>query len=66
MISTPQYAPEMPLSDLLCFSAPLDNDVLVRGVQIDSRRVCPGDLFLAVPGERCGCRTGGAPGGGFC
>ncbi len=51
MISIPQYAPEMPLSDLLCFSDSLDNDVLVRGIQIDSRRIRPGDLFLAVSGD---------------
>ena len=51
MISTPQYSPEMPLSDLLCFSDFPGSDVLVRGVQIDSRRVRPGDLFLAVPGD---------------
>lgn len=51
MISTQQYMPEMPLSDLLCFSESSETDVLVRGIQIDSRRVRPGDLFLAVPGE---------------
>jgi UDP-N-acetylmuramoyl-L-alanyl-D-glutamate--2,6-diaminopimelate ligase len=26
-------------------------DIMIRGIQLDSRRVRPGDLFLALPGE---------------
>jgi len=52
MAAAKKYAPEMPLSELLDMPGALSSDVLVRGVQIDSRRVQPGDLFLAVPGER--------------
>jgi len=52
-----QRSPEMALSDLLCLTDPMGigsmaSGVLVRGIQIDSRKVSPGDLFLALPGER--------------
>ena len=30
----------------------VSNDVEVSGVEIDSRRISPGDLFVALPGER--------------
>ncbi|MCR9186386.1 MAG: UDP-N-acetylmuramoyl-L-alanyl-D-glutamate--2,6-diaminopimelate ligase [Halieaceae bacterium] len=42
--------PRMPLSDLLGARAAAWTDVQVTGVQLDSRRVGPGDLFLALPG----------------
>ncbi|MFT6050443.1 MAG: UDP-N-acetylmuramoyl-L-alanyl-D-glutamate--2,6-diaminopimelate ligase [Halioglobus sp.] len=42
---------EMPLAELLCMQGQLQSTVLVSGLQIDSRQVTPGDLFLAVPGE---------------
>ncbi|MBE9539817.1 MAG: UDP-N-acetylmuramoyl-L-alanyl-D-glutamate--2,6-diaminopimelate ligase [Proteobacteria bacterium] len=41
----------MPLSQLLALPGAANSDVVVRGIQIDSRQVRPGDLFLAVPGE---------------
>ena len=52
-----RQASEMPLSDLLSMSAEMasrfsDTDVVVKGIALDSRRVRPGDLFLAIPGER--------------
>lgn len=44
--------PPMPLPQLLG-SAPGDcADVMISGIQLDSRKVRPGDLFLALPGER--------------
>ena len=45
----------MRLSELargLPLSTPEDDDVEVTGVQHDSRRVAPGDLFVAIPGAR--------------
>ena len=30
----------------------VSSDVKVSGVEIDSRRISPGDLFVALPGER--------------
>ena len=45
----------MRLSELargLPLSAPEDDDVEVTGVQHDSRRVAPGDVFVAIPGAR--------------
>ncbi len=51
MLSVQQSCPEMPLSELLSFADMGSADVLVRGIQIDSRQVRPGDLFLAIPGE---------------
>jgi len=30
-----------------------DASVLITGAEVDSRRVRPGDLFVALPGERC-------------
>ncbi len=52
-----QHSSEKSLSDLLCLSGAMasrfsDSDVVVKGIAIDSRRVQPGDLFLAIPGER--------------
>ncbi|MCL4104168.1 UNVERIFIED_CONTAM: hypothetical protein GTU68_035030 [Idotea baltica] len=41
----------MPLDELLCLDGLLHSKVLVSGLQIDSRRVTAGDLFVAVPGE---------------
>ena len=45
---------QMPLVELLSLvdSTVAEYGVMVRGVQTDSRKVIPGDLFIAVPGER--------------
>ncbi len=51
MVSPQPYTPEMPLSDLLCIADRAHRDVMVTGIQIDSRKVQAGDLFLALPGE---------------
>jgi UDP-N-acetylmuramoyl-L-alanyl-D-glutamate--2,6-diaminopimelate ligase len=42
------------LSDLLAGIAvvPADDDLIVTGVSIDSRKVSAGDLFIALPGSR--------------
>lgn len=42
------------LSDLLAGIAVVaaDDDLIVTGVSIDSRKVSPGDLFIALPGSR--------------
>ena len=46
----------MKLSDLLKNTAPLrivgDAEVEITGVQIDSRRVAPGNLFVAMRGTQ--------------
>ncbi len=49
--SASPVARSMPLPALLGNCAAAWPQVRVRGVQLDSRRVQPGDLFLAVPGE---------------
>jgi UDP-N-acetylmuramoyl-L-alanyl-D-glutamate--2,6-diaminopimelate ligase len=48
---TSLQARKMPLAELLCMQGQLQSTVLVSGLQIDSRQVSPGDLFLAIPGE---------------
>lgn len=44
--------PPMPLQQLLQSDAASLSDVLVSGMELDSRNVCPGDLFLAMPGAQ--------------
>ena len=51
MIGSVASAAQMPLSVLLGGSAGNDIDAMVSGIQIDSRKVGAGDLFLAIPGE---------------
>jgi UDP-N-acetylmuramoyl-L-alanyl-D-glutamate--2,6-diaminopimelate ligase len=41
----------LPLSDLLGRANFFGGDTLIHGLQLDSRKVQSGDLFLAVPGE---------------
>lgn len=41
----------MSLGDVLGMPACAAADTLVSGIELDSRKVSPGDLFLAVPGE---------------
>jgi UDP-N-acetylmuramoyl-L-alanyl-D-glutamate--2,6-diaminopimelate ligase len=43
--------PEMPMPELLGLSDGALADIVIRGMQLDSRKVRPGDLFLALPGE---------------
>jgi UDP-N-acetylmuramoyl-L-alanyl-D-glutamate--2,6-diaminopimelate ligase len=52
MLSASQNTvPAMPLSELLGSSNCAGAATMIRGMQLDSRKVCPGDLFLAMPGE---------------
>ncbi|MFT4520586.1 MAG: UDP-N-acetylmuramoyl-L-alanyl-D-glutamate--2,6-diaminopimelate ligase [Halioglobus sp.] len=44
-------APPMPLPELLDSNNPRLAGIDVSGMQLDSRKVQPGDLFLAMPGE---------------
>tara|TARA_R110001592_G_scaffold363371_1_gene685661 strand:- start:283211 stop:284701 length:1491 start_codon:yes stop_codon:yes gene_type:complete len=44
-------AQSMPLSELLARSDCCGGDTPIQGLQLDSRKVQSGDLFLAVPGE---------------
>ncbi len=43
--------PAMSLPDLLQRPGPEYADVMISGMQLDSRAVQPGDVFLAVPGD---------------
>ena len=43
--------PAMPLPELLDCNNKEYADTMITGVQLDSRRVRPGDLFEAMPGE---------------
>ena len=52
MIGSIASAAQMPLNVLLGGCAGTDMDAMVSGIQIDSRKVRAGDLFLAIPGER--------------
>jgi len=45
-------APAMPLSELLGGAGCAGGETSIRGLQLDSRQVQNGDLFLAVPGEQ--------------
>jgi UDP-N-acetylmuramoyl-L-alanyl-D-glutamate--2,6-diaminopimelate ligase len=44
--------PPMPLRQLLGSEHGACADVMISGIQLDSRKVRPGDLFLALPGEK--------------
>lgn len=44
-------APAMPLAQLLAWPGCAGGDTCISGLQLDSREVRRGDLFLAVPGE---------------
>ena len=54
MMAAETLKPGMPLSQLLAGygSVPINADVHVTGVSLDSRRVQPGDVFLACRGSR--------------
>ncbi|MCB1706794.1 MAG: UDP-N-acetylmuramoyl-L-alanyl-D-glutamate--2,6-diaminopimelate ligase [Halioglobus sp.] len=41
----------MPLSQLLARDTGPGADIVIRGMQLDSRKVAPGDLFVALPGD---------------
>lgn len=45
-------APVMPLPELLASDSPAFDDIIISGMQLDSRRVRPGDVFLAMSGEQ--------------
>jgi UDP-N-acetylmuramoyl-L-alanyl-D-glutamate--2,6-diaminopimelate ligase len=42
----------MSLPELLCDAAGVSGRTMITGLQLDSRKVQPGDLFLALPGEK--------------
>ncbi len=53
-----QFQPELRLSDLLTgdIAVPSQYDPVITGIALDSRKVQPGDLFLALRGSRVdGC-----------
>lgn len=54
MMAAETLKPGMPLSQLLAgwVDVPINADVHVTGVALDSRRVKPGDLFIAVRGQQ--------------
>jgi UDP-N-acetylmuramoyl-L-alanyl-D-glutamate--2,6-diaminopimelate ligase len=41
----------LPLAELLASSHCLGGATLIGGIQLDSRKISPGDLFLAMPGD---------------
>ncbi len=49
--SAAELVPPMPLPQLLDLAETQFADTLVRGMQLDSRSVEPGDVFLAMPGD---------------
>ncbi|MEP1470691.1 MAG: UDP-N-acetylmuramoyl-L-alanyl-D-glutamate--2,6-diaminopimelate ligase [Halieaceae bacterium] len=51
MTSSAANPVQMPLSNVLGDYASADIDAVISGVQIDSRKVTSGDLFLAIPGD---------------
>jgi UDP-N-acetylmuramoyl-L-alanyl-D-glutamate--2,6-diaminopimelate ligase len=51
MATAAAHTPSMALSALLGRPDCSGGDTLIHGLQLDSRRVAPGDLFLAVPGD---------------
>lgn len=59
MMAAQQLKGGMPLSQLLAGWAevPIDADVRVTGIALDSRRVCPGDVFLACRGQQADGRA---------
>ncbi|MCB1690244.1 MAG: UDP-N-acetylmuramoyl-L-alanyl-D-glutamate--2,6-diaminopimelate ligase [Halioglobus sp.] len=50
-VGQPFSAEPMPLPQLLGSDNGAFADIMISGVQLDSRKVRPGDLFLALPGE---------------
>jgi UDP-N-acetylmuramoyl-L-alanyl-D-glutamate--2,6-diaminopimelate ligase len=51
MTSSQVAAPTMPLAELLGSSGCAGAGIEIHGLQLDSRKVRAGDLFLAMPGE---------------
>jgi UDP-N-acetylmuramoyl-L-alanyl-D-glutamate--2,6-diaminopimelate ligase len=51
MMATNTAAPSLPLAELLGRADCAGGDTMIHGLQLDSRKVRGGDLFLAVPGE---------------
>jgi UDP-N-acetylmuramoyl-L-alanyl-D-glutamate--2,6-diaminopimelate ligase len=51
MTSSQATAPTMPLAELLGNSGCAGAGIEIHGLQLDSRKVRAGDLFLAMPGE---------------
>ena len=51
MAAVPRPVSAMPLAELLGMPGCVGADTIIRGLQLDSREVVPGDLFLALPGE---------------
>jgi len=51
MVSSQSAAVALPLSELLASSSCAGGDTMIGGIQLDSRKVGPGDLFLAMPGD---------------
>ena len=47
----PFSAAPMPLPQLLASDTGAYADIVISGMQLDSRKVRPGDLFVALPGE---------------
>lgn len=53
MLAATEFSmPAMPLPELLGSSNPALADIIIGGMQLDSRRVRPGDVFLAMAGEQ--------------
>ena len=51
MAASQSVVPAMALSEILGGSPCAGADTMIAGMQLDSRKICPGDLFLAMPGE---------------
>ena len=51
MASAAVGVPTMALPELLDIRNASDADTMISGLQLDSRKVRPGDLFLALPGD---------------
>ena len=51
MASAALNVPTMALPELLDIRRTTNADTMISGLQLDSRKVRPGDLFLALPGD---------------
>ncbi len=51
MVSGSAAAQALPLAEVLGLPGCIGGDTLIHGLQLDSRKVRSGDLFLAVPGD---------------